>query len=186
MKRFILILTAAAAGMALPACKKDEAESKSGDAGKTGGTTGGATAGSGKIDEKAALEVFKAQALAMKAWAEKNEPDKTNPAAGMAMIGQMVEQMKGLKTEGLPADLKTAVANMVTAMGKMEDAIKDFPKDPEGFMKFMTEKATADPEFGTKFQAKMETVGKEVEAAGKALKEAGDKYGLDLDMKPDK
>ena len=180
MKRFILTLTAAALGGTLSACNKEEVKTETGKSVEAGKAAVGTVAG--KMDEKAALAAFKAQAVALKEWALKNEPDKTNPAAAIGMIGQMIEKLKGLKTDGLPADLKTAVNNMIAATGKMADVTKDFPKDQEGFMKFMTEKATADPTFGQKFGEQMSAIGKEVETAGNALKEAGKKYGIDLDI----
>jgi len=135
------------------------------------------------VSEKDALATYKTEALAIKEWSKKNEPDANNPVAGMALIGQMVDKMKAMKTAGLPADLKAAHEKMVATMGKMADAIKDFPKDAEGFQKYMIEKATADPAFGTKFQAQMAELGKEAEASGEALKAAGKKYDIDLDLK---
>lgn len=180
MKRLLLIL--AAAGLALPSCDKEKSSGPGGGSGTSGGTSGATSTRS----EKTALEEFKADAIKIKQWQDTNKPDASDPMGGMAMIGQAAEKMKAVRTDGLPADLKDAYSKFLTAIGKMQDVIKDFPKDQAGFMKFMTEKAQADPEFGTKFQQKMETIGKEVETAGNHLKETGKKYGIDLDMSPDK
>jgi hypothetical protein len=175
------LLTAAFAASAIlfTACDKKPEDTKAGTAGASGTATSG-----GAVSETDALATYKADALAIKEWSEKNEPDAANPVGGIAMIGQMVDKMKAMRTAGLPADLKAAHEKMVAAMGKMQDATKDFPKDAAGFQKFMIEKATADPQFGEKFQTEMGTIAKEVEAAGEALKTAGTKHGLDLDMKP--
>lgn len=150
-----------------------------------GGASGGSSSsssGGGAASEKDALEAFKKQAAEIKDFADKNKPDGANPAAGMALIGQMVDKMKALKTDGLPADLKQAVADMNVALGKMNDVIKDLPKDAEGFQKAIMEKATKDPSFVQKFQGDMAKIGEEVKTAGEKLKEVSKKHGIDFDI----
>lgn len=183
MKITSLLTTALAASAILfTACDKKEGGSTSGGGSSSSG--GGSTSGGGgATSEKAALETYKTEALAIKTWSEGQKADASNPVAGMALLGQMADKMKGMKTAGLPADLKSAHEKMVGVVQKMADAVKDFPKDAEGFQKFMIEKATADPAFGTKFQEQMQTLGKDMEAAGEELKAAGKKYNIDLDMK---
>jgi hypothetical protein len=162
MKRFLIILTAAAAALAMPSCNKDD-------------------------DEKAAIERFKADGKAIKEWTDKNKPDEKNPVSSMAMMDQMVVKLKAVRTDGLPADLKGAYGKMVAVVEKMQAAFKGFPKDQAAFMTFIQEKMTSDPAFMTNFQQQMETLSKEGDAASEELKTVAKKYGIeDLDIGPDK
>ena len=173
----ILSVALASSSLLFTACdKKAEGGAASGSSSSSSSSGGGATS------EKDALEAFKKQAAEIKDFADKNKPDGANPAAGMALIGQMVDKMKALKTDGLPADLKQAVADMNVALGKMNDVIKDLPKDAEGFQKAIMEKATKDPAFVQKFQTDMAKIGEEVKTAGEKLKEASKKHGIDFDI----
>src|SRR5688572_1095906 len=154
MNRILIILAAGVAGFILPACDKDKAAGKA----SAGGGDGGANVG-----EKAALDAFKADVKAIKDWTEKNQPD--NPAAGMAMVAEMATKLKAVRTQGLPADLNAAFQKMLAVMDKVQAALKEMPTD-------------ATPPDAS-FQAKMEAIDKEGDAAAEELKTVGKKYGLD-------
>ena len=168
MKRFLLVLAAGASGCLLFACDKSDKSDKD-----TGKTSGAATSGGAKSDANAAIEAFKSDVKGIKEWTEKNQPDASNPASGVAMMTEMVTKMKAVRTQGLPADLNAAFQKMLAVMDKMQAAMKDLPTDP----------TTATPDAAAKFQSKMEAISKEGDAAGEELKAAGKKYGLeDLEL----
>ena len=125
-------------------------------------------------DEKTALEKFKAEIESTTKWIEeKQKTAGADPVAGIAMIGEIVTKFKAIKTDGLPADLKTAWGEMAGLIVEFGDVFKALPKmDP------------AKPEEGMKafgeIMPKLTAVMTKGEPISKRLEEIGKKYGLDL------
>lgn len=107
------------------------------------------------IDEKTALATFKTEVETVGTWIEEKQKSvAADPAAGMAMVGEIVGKLKAVKTDGLPADLKGGWGEMNAVLGEMGDVFKGMPK-------MMA------------IQAKLEPVAKK-------LQEIGKKYDLDM------
>jgi hypothetical protein len=159
-----LAATLAASSMFLASCDKKGGDSSSGG-------SGGAA-----VSEKEALENFKKSALEIKAMSKAGKDDK-DPMAQMAMVKPMLAKMQAIKTDGLPADLKAAWADMKVKVAEMADIMKDMPDKKEEIMAWAQKKFT-DPAIA----AKMQKMGDEGKAAGEKLKEVGKKYNLDMDM----
>ena len=89
------------------------------------------------------------------------------------MVGEIVTKFKGIKTDGLPADLKGAWGEMTVVMTEMGDIFKGMPTakpdKPEDAMKAMGE-----------IMPKMMAIQAKMEPAAKKLEEVGKKYGLDM------
>ena len=125
-------------------------------------------------NEKAALANFKTEVEGVTKWAEeKTKAASTDPTASMAVVPEIVAKFKAIKTDGLPADLKTAWADMNVVLGEMADLFKGMPKidasKPEE-----TGKAMQD------FMPKMMAIQGKMDPVGKKLDEVGKKYGLDM------
>ena len=134
-----------------------------------------------KVDEKAALANFKSEAEAFGKWAEeKGKAASTDPMAGIAMMGELPGKFKAIKTDGLPADLKSAWADMGGILGEMTELFKDvkIPKieKPEDATKVMAELGPKFQEIGPKLQA----IQAKAERIDKKLEEVGKKYNLDM------
>ena len=156
-------LLTAAITFAFTACDKKTADGSIGNPAKPAA-----------VDEKTAIANFKSEIESVGKWIEEKEKSAaTDPAAGAAMMGEVIAKLKGIKTDGLPADLKGAWDEMGVVMTEMGDVFKSMPKldgaKPEELGKLMEG-----------FQKKMEAVGPKVEAASKKLKDVGTKYGLDM------
>ncbi len=129
---------------------------------------------SGCNNEKAAITNFKTEVEGVTTWiAEKQKTAPADPAAGMAMMGEIIGKFKSVKTDGLPADLKGAWGEMTAVMTEMGDIFKGMPTGksdkPEDAMKAMGE-----------IMPKMMAIQAKIEPASKKLEEVGKKYGLDL------
>lgn len=125
-------------------------------------------------DEKTAIANFKTEVETVGKWVEeKQKTVATDPAAGMAMMGEMVGKMKAIKTDGLPADLKGAWGEMGGVMTELADLFKGMPTTksdkPDEAMKAFGE-----------IMPKMMALQAKVEPIGKKLEEVGKKYGIDL------
>ena len=124
--------------------------------------------------EAAALKEFKADMGAIKTWTVAQQlKAKTNPMAGLKMIGEMNTKIAKVRTDGLPDDLASQYKKMSAIIKKMAAVFKGLPEDEAEMMTWMQEKVK-DPEFGEK----MQTLGKEATETGEKLKEIGKKYGI--------
>lgn len=125
--------------------------------------------------ETVALKEFKSDMGALKKWTQaEKEKAKSNPMAGLKLIGEMNTKVAKVRTDGLPEDLSTQYKKMADVMKRMAAVFKGMPDDDAELMKWIQEKAT-DPGFSTK----MQTLGKEAKETGDKLKEVGKKYGID-------
>jgi hypothetical protein len=151
--------------LAFAACDKKSTDTGSGS---------GNPAKPAAVDEKTAIANFKTQVEDVTKWIEeKQKTAQTDPAAGMAMVGEIVGKFKSIKTDGLPTDLKGAWGEMTVVMGEMGGLFKDMPAakpdKPEDAMKAMME-----------IMPKMQAIQAKLEPATKKLDEIGKKYGLDM------
>ncbi len=134
-----------------------------------------------KIDEKTAIANFKTDVENFSKWAkEKSAAAKTDPVAGIAMMGELSSKFKSIKTDGLPTDLKSAWTEMGGVLGEMADLFKDL-KIPKAEKPEDNEKAMAAlfPKM-MELAPKMEAIKKKGDPIMKKLKEVGTKYGLDM------
>ncbi|MEI7821206.1 MAG: hypothetical protein WCK55_09840 [Verrucomicrobiota bacterium] len=127
-----------------------------------------------KVDEKTAIANFKTEVESVTKWAdEKSKAASKDPMAGMTMVGEIVGKFKAIKTDGLPADLKSAWGEMTSVLGEMGDIFKNMPKidasKPEDMGKVMGD-----------LMPKMMAVQAKMEPIGKKLEELGKKYDIDL------
>jgi len=125
-------------------------------------------------DEKTAVANFKTEVETVGKWIEeKQQTAGQDPAAAATMVGEIIAKLKGIKTEGLPADLKGAWDEMGVVMTEMGELFKSMPKidasKPEEMSKVMGE-----------FMPKMMAIQAKVEPVAKKLEEIGKKYGLDM------
>ena len=125
-------------------------------------------------DEKTAIANFKAEIESTTKWMEeKQKATATDPVAGIAMMGEMVNKFKGIKTDGLPADLKAAWGEMTAVFAELGDVFKGIPKldasKPEEMNKTMGD-----------LMPKMMAVMAKGDPVAKKLEEIGKKYGLDM------
>ena len=134
---------------------------------------GSTTAVPASADEKTAIANFKGEVESTAKWIE--EKQKTaggDPAAGIAMIGEIVAKFKGIKTDGLPEDLKAAWADMTGLMTDFGVIFKDVKID------------ASKPDEATKalgeIMPKIMAIQTKAEPIAKKLEEVGKKYGLDL------
>lgn len=160
-------LLAAAISFAFTACDKKSAEADTGQPVNPAPKPA-------VVDEKTALANFKTEVETVGTWIEEKQKSVgTDPAAGMAMVGEIVGKFKAVKTDGLPADLKGAWGDMNAVLGEMGDVFKSMPKidasKPEEMGKLMQD-----------FMPKMVAIQAKVEPAAKNLQEIGTKYGLDM------
>ena len=156
-----LPLVIATACLTLSGCDKKPGTADSGSAPKV-------------VDEKTAIANFKTEVEGVTKWIEeKQKATATDPAAGMAMVGEIVSKFKGIKTDGLPSDLKGAWGEMTAVMTEMGDIFKGMPTakpdKPEDAMKAMGE-----------MMPKIMAIQAKVEPVAKKLEEVGKKYGLDM------
>ena len=126
------------------------------------------------VDEKTALANFKNDIESTAKWAEeKQKTAGADPAAGIAMVGELVAKFTGIRTDGLPEDLKAAWAEMTGVMKAFGDLFKGMPKmDP-------AKPDEAVKAFG-ELMPKMMALQTKAEPIAKKLEEVGKKYGLDL------
>jgi hypothetical protein len=126
-------------------------------------------------NEKTALEEFKKDVAALKAWSDEKEKSFAgNPMAALAAVGEMTTKCKAIKTDGLPADLKEAWAKNLVAMEKMAALMGEMPANPEEAQKKM-----ADPAFQKDFGVKMLAIQQEVMSASTKMDELSKKYGFE-------
>ena len=104
---------------------------------------------------------------------------KTNPMAGIAMIRNIVTKLNAVKTDALPADLKSGFTEFVVAISKMGEIFKDWPEKPEEMQAFIVKKLGEDPKYMDVFGEKMAALEKEVQPAVEKLDALGKKYGLE-------
>ncbi len=128
-----------------------------------------------------ALDGFKKEMTGLEAYVKEQEAGlKTNPMAGIAMIRGIVGKLKTIKTDGLPADLKTGYMEFVIAISKMGDMFQGWPEKAEEMQAFIVKKIGEDPKYMDSFGAKMAALEKEMQPAVTKLDELGKKYGLDM------
>jgi len=156
-------LLVAAISFAFTACDKKSADTGSGNPAKPG-----------VVDEKTALATFKADVESVGKWIEeKQKSAPPDPAAGMAMMGEIMLKVKSIRTDGLPADLKSAWGEMSGVLDEMGVLFKGLPTakpdKPEDAMKAFGE-----------IMPKMMAIQAKMEPISKKLQEVGTKYGLDM------
>ena len=128
-----------------------------------------------------ALDGFKKDMTGLEAYVKQQEAGlKDNPMAGISMIRNIVTKLKGIKTDGLPADLKGGYTEFVTAISKMGDLFKGWPEKAEDMQAFIVKKIGEDPKYMDKFGENMAALEKEMQPAVTKLDELGKKYGLDM------
>lgn len=122
-------------------------------------------------DEKTAIANFKSEVESVGKWIdEKQKTPPTGPAEGMAMMRDIIARLKSIKTDGLPADLKSAWDEMSVILSDMGEVVKTMPSKPQDEAKAMSE-----------MMPKMMAIQARIEPAAKKLKEAGGKYGIKMD-----
>lgn len=125
--------------------------------------------------EETTIANFKTEVEDVTKWIEEKQKTvaTTDPAAGIAMVGEIVTKFQAIKTDGLPADLKSAWGEMTGVIGEMGDIFKGMPTanpdKPEDAMKAFGE-----------LMPKLMAIQAKMEPAAKKLDEVGKKYGLDL------
>jgi hypothetical protein len=128
-----------------------------------------------------ALDGFKKEMGSLEGYIKEQEAGlKSNPMAGIAMIRGIVGKLQAVKTDGLPADLKTGFTEFVAQIAKMGVLFKDWPEKAEEMQPFIVKKIGEDPKFMDNFGAKMAEIEKEMQPAVVKLDELGKKYGLDM------
>lgn len=128
-----------------------------------------------------ALDGFKKEMTGLEAYVKEQEAGlKTNPMAGISMIRGIVGKLKAIKTDGLPADLKTGYMEFVIAISKMGDMFQGWPDKAEEMQAFIVKKIGEDPKYMDTFGEKMAALEKEMQPAVAKLDELGKKYGLDM------
>ncbi len=111
-------------------------------------------------NEKAAVEDFKKDLTAVK-------------AGPKAKVGEMVAKLKAINTDDLPADLKTAWAEMLVGLDKMSATMAEVSKNPKDLVK-----SIQDPNAGAALKAKLQEMSSHL-ASFKKLEEVAKKYGID-------
>ncbi len=145
-----------------------------GDNAAPGANAAPAAAAPVTAEEKAAIANFKTQIEETSKWIEEKQKEATtDPAAGIAMVGEIIAKLKAIKCDGLPADLKGAWGDMTVVLGEMGEVFKGMPKvdgtKPEEMQKVMGE-----------FLPKMMAVQGKVAPVAKKLKDLGTKYGIEM------
>jgi hypothetical protein len=124
-------------------------------------------------DEKTAIANFKSEIESVGKWIEEKKPAANDPASAGQTVSEIIAKLKAVKTDGLPADLKAAWAEMNTVLTEMGEVFKSMPKidasKPEEMGKVMGE-----------FMPKMMAIQAKVEPVAKKLEEVGKKYELDM------
>ena len=135
---------------------------------------GGTTSTTAPVSEKDAIEGFKKGVMEIDGLMGEMKA-AGNPATGMPKLKEAIAKMASLKTDGLPADLKSAFEGVKGNVMEMADIFKGMPEkaeDAEAFMgKLMQDKA-----LGEKMQKSREA-GIELKAK---FKEALAKIGVEL------
>ena len=127
-----------------------------------------------------ALDGFKKEMTALEGYVKEQEAGlKENPMAGIAMIRGIVGKLQAIKTDGLPADLKTGYTEFVAAISKMGEMFKGWPEKAEDMQAFIVKKIGEDPKYMDSFGEKMAALEKEMQPAITKLDELGKKYGLE-------
>ena len=127
-----------------------------------------------------ALDGFKKEMGALEASIKKQEDAlKENPLGGIAMIRSIVTQLKAVKTDALPDDLKSGYMEFVVAISKMAEVIKDWPEKTEDMQAFIIKKMGEDPKYMDAFSVKMTAVEKEMQPAVAKLDALGKKYKIE-------
>jgi hypothetical protein len=126
------------------------------------------------VDEKTAIANFKTEVETVSKWIEEKQKSAgADPAAGAAMVGEIVAKLKAVNTDGLPADLKAAWVDMNGVLGEMGEVFKSMPKvdasKPEEMGKVMGD-----------FMPKIMAIQAKVTPVAAKLEEVGKKYGLDM------
>lgn len=128
----------------------------------------------------AALKQFESEVDALDKYVtEQEEAMKDNPMGGLVLIRSVVEKIKLVKTDALPADLKEGWAGFAKAMGKFGDLFNGWPEKAADVEAFVAKKIEADPKFAEELETKIAAIDKELEPAIAKLDELGKKYGLE-------
>jgi len=121
-----------------------------------------------------AVDEFKKAVAGLKAETDAFEKKtKEDPMFGFAGFGALVEKIKAVDSDDLPADLKAPWAGFVASLEKMAVAIGEMPKD-----KAELEKKFNDAAFMEAFGKKMNGIAEEMKPHVEKLKAAGAKYGI--------
>jgi hypothetical protein len=130
--------------------------------------------------EKEAIAAFKSDIEKLDAEAKAKQGQlATDPAAGVTMVRTMCKRLRAVRTDGLPADLKSAYTDLVAALGKFEKVFEGFPETGAEFQAFLQQKVTTDPNFLQKFQTDLAAATADVQPKMKKLDETGKKYGIE-------
>ena len=135
-----------------------------------------------KVNHRAetTLAGFKKEMTGLEAYVKEQEAGlKTNPMAGISMIRNIVTKLQAIKTDGLPADLKTGYTEFVTAISKMGDMFTGWPEKAEDMQAFIVKKIGEDPKYMDSFGEKMAALEKDMAPAVAKLDALGKKYGLE-------
>ena len=145
--------------------------------------------------EKVAIATYTAKMKEGEKLAKEAKPEPGNPAAAFELIDKMVKIADSVKTEGLPADLKTAFEGFRGAIKKVIAHLETMPvpkellTDQAKLQAWAAEQALANPKFLEEFQGKMgkfqedmKTITAEGDKQKDALKAAHEKYGVDVDL----
>lgn len=132
----------------------------------------------GIVEDLSALEELEANA-------------EENPAALFEAVGALAKKFEEVNTDGLPADLEENLEAMKSGFSDLAEHFMAMPiplellKDEAAMTEWITEKATADPEFPAKFQEEMGAWEKKAEELGTKLEEMDwsvfEKYGIGLE-----
>ncbi len=128
----------------------------------------------------APLEGFKKELTAFNAFTKQQEGKTAeNPMAGIAMIRNLVDRLKTVKTDGLPEDLKAGFSEFVATISKMSELLKDWPEKVEDIEPYVKKRLAEDPKFMETMEDKIAALDKEMQPAIQKLEELGKKYGLE-------
>lgn len=133
-----------------------------------------------RADASARLEKFKKELATFNAFSKEQECKAAeNPMAGIAMIRNLVERLKDVKTEGLPEDLKSGFEQFVGTLSKMGDILKDWPEKVEDIEPYIQKRLAEDPKFMQAMEDRIAALDKEMQPAIQKLEELGKKYALE-------
>lgn len=115
-----------------------------------------------------ALEAFKARMSGLSEWFKgaKGQAGE-DPAKAHQLMGEMMNKVKSIPSEGLPPELKSAFERYQGAMSRVQEISKTMPADEAGAEKWFMDNAD-----------KLGALEKDVLGAFKVLKEAAAAHGI--------
>ena len=120
-----------------------------------------------------AMDTFKAKMGGLSEWFKQAQGKAgKDPAKAHQMMADMMGRVKGISSEGLPPEVKTAFERFRVAMNQVQDVSKSLPNDEAGQAAWYHDNAN-----------KLAGLEKEFLSAAKLLKEECAKHGLtNLDL----